>query len=60
MNKKFVSFIVHKYLRFDKTQPFISISLILAFLGITTGVGVLIVAMSIMNGMDKEFEKNLQ
>jgi putative ABC transport system permease protein len=59
VNKKFVSFIVHKYLRFDKTQPFISISLILAFLGITTGVGVLIVAMSIMNGMDKEFEKKL-
>ena len=59
MNKKFIFFIIRKYLRFDKTQPFISISLILAFLGITTGVGVLIVAMSIMNGMDKEFEKKL-
>ena len=59
MNKKFIFFIIRKYLRFDKTQPFISISLILAFLGITTGVGVLIVAMSIMNGMDKEFENKL-
>jgi len=59
VNKKFVSFIVKKYLKFDKTQPFISISFILAFLGITIGVGVLIIAMSIMNGMDKEFEKKL-
>jgi putative ABC transport system permease protein len=59
VNKQFVSFIVKKYLKFDKTQPFISISFILAFLGIMTGVGVLIIAMSIMNGMDKEFEKKL-
>ena len=59
MNKQFVSFIVKKYLKFDKTQPFIFISFILAFLGIMTGVGVLIIAMSIMNGMDKEFEKKL-
>ena len=59
MNKNFISFIVKKYLKFDKTQPFISISFILAFLGIMTGVGVLIIAMSIMNGMDKEFEKKL-
>jgi putative ABC transport system permease protein len=59
MNKKFVSFIVKKYLKFDKTQPFISVSFILAFLGIATGVGVLIIAMSIMNGMDEEFEKKL-
>jgi putative ABC transport system permease protein len=59
MNKKFVNFIVRKYLKFDKTQPFISVSFILAFLGIATGVGVLIIAMSIMNGMDEEFEKKL-
>ena len=59
MNKKFISFIIKKYLKFDKTQPFISISFILAFLGIMTGVGVLIIAMSIMNGMDKEFERKL-
>jgi putative ABC transport system permease protein len=59
MNKKFINFIVKKYLKFDKTQPFISVSFILAFLGIATGVGVLIIAMSIMNGMDKEFEKKL-
>jgi len=59
VNKQFVWFIVRRYLRFDKTQPFISISFILAFLGIMTGVGVLIIAMSIMNGMDKEFQNKL-
>jgi len=59
VNKKFISFVVKKYLKFDKTQPFITLSFVLAFLGIMTGVGVLIIAMSIMNGMDKEFEKKL-
>ena len=60
MNKKFVSFIIKKYLRFDKKHPFIYISFILAFLGIMTGVATLIIAMGIMNGMDKEFEKKLK
>ncbi len=59
MNKNFISFIVRKYLKFDKTQPFIGVSFVLAFLGISTGVAVLLIAMSIMNGMDKEFEKKL-
>jgi putative ABC transport system permease protein len=59
MNKKFISFIVSKYLKLDKTQPFITISFLLAFLGIMTGVAVLIIAMSVMNGMDKEFQKKL-
>ena len=60
MNKKFVTFIIKKYLRFDKKHPFIYISFILAFLGIMTGVATLIIAMGIMNGMDKEFEKKLK
>ena len=60
MNKKFVNFIIKKYLRFDKKHPFIYISFILAFLGIMTGVATLIIAMGIMNGMDKEFEKKLK
>ncbi len=54
-----VSYIVKKYLRFDKSQPFISITAILAFLGVMIGVMVLIIAMAIMNGMSKEFEKRL-
>lgn len=52
-------FLLKRYLRFDRTQPFISITAILAFLGVGVGVMVLIVAMAIMNGMSKEFEKKL-
>ncbi len=59
MDKKLVSFIVRRYLRFDTDQPFIFLSALLAFLGITVGVMVLIIAMAIMNGMDKEFEEKL-
>lgn len=54
-----VNLLVRKYLKFDKTQPFISITAILAFLGVMVGVMVLIIAMAIMNGFDKEFEKKL-
>lgn len=46
-----------KYLRFDKKQPFINLSMLLAFLGVCVGLCVLLVAMAIMNGFDKEFEK---
>jgi putative ABC transport system permease protein len=56
---KIVSFMVKRYLRFDREQPFITLSAILAFIGIALGVMVLIVAMAIMNGFDKEFEKKL-
>lgn len=56
---KLTKFLLLKYLRFDKTQPFISITALLAFLGVGVGVMVLIVAMAIMNGMSKEFEKKL-
>jgi putative ABC transport system permease protein len=59
LNKKLVRFIVSKYLRFDPSQPFISITAALAFVGVGLGVFVLIVAMAIMNGFDKEFEKKL-
>jgi len=59
MNKKLVNFIVKKYLKFDKTNPFISISGILAFIGVAIGVMVLIIAMAIMQGTKKEFEDKL-
>lgn len=52
-------FLVLRYLRFDKTQPFISITAILAFLGVGIGVMVLIVAMAIMDGMIKHIESKL-
>lgn len=59
MNKKLVNFIVKKYLKFDKKNPFISISAILAFIGVAIGVMVLIISMAIMNGTAKEFENKL-
>ncbi len=57
--KKLLPFLVRRYLRFDKDQPFIFLSALLAFLGIALGVMVLIIAMALMNGMSKEFEKRL-
>jgi putative ABC transport system permease protein len=59
LNKKLVNFITKKYLRFDKKNPFISISAILAFIGVSIGVMVLILSMAIMNGTAKEFERKL-
>ena len=59
MNKKLVNFIIKKYLKFDHKNPFISISAILAFVGVSVGVMVLILAMAIMNGTAKEFEDKL-
>ena len=58
-NKKFVRHIIKHYLKYDKENPFIFISAILAFLGIATGVMVLMIAMGIMNGTQKEFTKKL-
>jgi putative ABC transport system permease protein len=58
-DNKLILFLIKKYLKFDKTQPFISISAILAFLGVSIGIMVLIIAMALMNGMSKEFEKRL-
>lgn len=54
-----VKYLVGKYLRFDKTQPFITLSAALAFIGVAVGLMVLIVAMAIMNGFDKEFQRKL-
>jgi len=59
LNKQLINFIVKKYLRFDKKNPFISISAILAFIGVAIGVMVLILSMAIMNGVSKDFEKKL-
>ncbi len=59
MNARFVNTMVKRYLRFDPEHPFIFLSAILAFFGIAIGVMVLIIAMAIMNGMEKEFEKRL-
>jgi putative ABC transport system permease protein len=54
-----VRYLVKRFLRFDKEQPFIFLSALLAFLGITLGVTVLLIAMALMNGFDKEFKNKL-
>ena len=59
MSKNIVPYLVKRFLRFDKDQPFIFLSALLAFLGITLGVMVLLVAMALMNGFDKEFKNKL-
>ena len=58
-NKNFVRHIIRHYLKYDKENPFIFISAMLAFLGIAAGVMVLMIAMGIMNGTQKEFKKKL-
>jgi len=57
--KNLVPYLVQKYLRFDKSQPFITISALLAFLGVSIGLMVLIIAMAIMNGTSKEFKSKI-
>ena len=59
INREFVHHIIRHYLKYDKDNPFIFISALLAFLGITAGVMVLMIAMGIMNGTQKEFTKRL-
>jgi putative ABC transport system permease protein len=59
LKKNIVPYLVKRFLRFDKDQPFIFISALLAFLGITIGVTVLLIAMALMNGFDNEFKKKL-
>lgn len=59
MKQSLVSYLVKRFLRFDNEQPFIFLSALLAFLGISLGVMVLLIAMALMNGFDKEFKKKL-
>ena len=58
-NKKFIRHIIRHYLKYDKENPFIFISAMLAFLGIAMGVMVLMIAMGVMNGMQKEMYEKL-
>jgi len=58
-NKKYINSIIKHYLKYDRDNPFIFISSLLAFIGISAGVMVLMLAMGIMNGTQKEFAKRL-
>lgn len=59
MSKNIVPYLVKRFLRFDKDQPFIFLSALLAFVGISLGVMVLLIAMALMNGFDNEFKNKL-
>ena len=59
MKNGIVNYLVKRFLRFDREQPFIFLSALLAYLGILLGVMVLIIAMALMNGFDNEFKKKL-
>ena len=58
-NQTFIRHIIKHYLKYDKENPFIFLSALLAFLGIATGVMVLMIAMGIMNGTQKSFTEKL-
>ena len=59
MKVSLISYLLKRFLRFDREQPFIFLSALLAFLGITIGVMVLLIAMALMNGFDNEFKSKL-
>jgi putative ABC transport system permease protein len=58
-NRTFINKVIKHYLKYDRDNPFIFISSLLAFIGIAAGVMVLMLAMGIMNGTQKEFKKRL-
>ncbi len=57
--KSLIPYLVKKYLRYDKSQPFITVSTVFAFVGVSIGLMVLIIAMAIMNGTSKEFKEKI-
>ena len=59
INTAFVNKIIKHYLKYDKDNPFIFISSIMAFLSIAVGIAVLMIAMGMMNGTENEFKKRL-
>jgi putative ABC transport system permease protein len=59
INSAFVNKIIKHYLKYDKDNPFIFISSIMAFLSIAVGIAVLMIAMGMMNGTENEFKKRL-
>jgi putative ABC transport system permease protein len=59
MHQGFMRLIIRHYLKYDRENPFIFISALLAFLGISAGVMVLMIAMGIMNGTHKSLSEKL-
>jgi putative ABC transport system permease protein len=59
MRNPFISKIIRHYLKYDRDNPFIFVSGLLAFFGVSTGVMVLMITMGIMNGTQQEFKERL-
>jgi len=58
-SRKFIAKFIKHYLKYDKENPFIFISAMLALLGIAMGVMVLMIGIGVTNGTHKEFKKRL-
>ncbi|HHD74932.1 MAG TPA: ABC transporter permease [Nitratifractor sp.] len=58
-NSRFVHKFVRHYLRYDRDNPFIFISALLALIGIALGVMVLMIGIGVTNGTHQEFKKRL-
>lgn len=58
-NRLLVRTIVRHYLKYDKDNPFIFISAVMAFLGIAAGVMVMMIAIGVTNGIQKDFKERL-
>jgi len=58
-NKSFVRSIVSHYLKYDKDNPFIFVSAIMAFLGVAAGVMVMMISLGITTGIQKDFKERL-
>ena len=58
-NSTFVKKFIKHYLKYDKDNPFIFISAMLALIGIAMGVMVLMIGIGVTNGTHNEFKKRL-
>ena len=58
-NRKFIKKFIKHYLKYDRDNPFIFISAMLALIGIAMGVMVLMIGIGVTNGTHDEFKKRL-
>ncbi len=58
-SRHFIQKVVKHYLKYDRENPFIFVSAVMAFLGIAAGVMVMMIALGITNGIQKEFKERL-
>jgi len=58
-SRKFITKFIKHYLKYDRDNPFIFISAMLALIGIAMGVMVLMIGIGVTNGTHDEFKKRL-